>query len=268
MNPRSIGFLSLERGAWQRGARQRSAVLLAAILVAAPASGDSEHDYVGVEKCRTCHEKELMGNQVATWSKGPHGRAYETLLSEASLAIAVELGLAEGPVESDTCLRCHDSYSLTGDGVPRFILGSGYIGTRGEIVSHEAWILTSPGTPLRSRWGGWYVSGYHGEQVHLGNIVVRDTAELQDLEALRIGNVADLNGLLDVDPYVTAYSDIVALLVIQHQVHVQNTLTRARYDYLTALDAGSTAGSDSTLVAEHFEPVVHALDNWVLDRVL
>jgi hypothetical protein len=107
VNPRSIGFLSLERGARQRSAWQRSAALLAAILVAAPASADSEHDYVGVEKCRTCHEKELMGNQVATWSKGPHGRAYETLLSEASLAIVVDLGLAEAAVESDACLRCH-----------------------------------------------------------------------------------------------------------------------------------------------------------------
>ena len=74
---------------------------------AKPASGEREHDYVGVEKCRTCHEKELMGNQVATWSKGPHARAFDTLASEASLAIAAELGLSEAPGESAACLRCH-----------------------------------------------------------------------------------------------------------------------------------------------------------------
>ena len=57
------------------------------------------------------------------------------------------------------CLSCHDSYSLTGGGVPRFIVGSGYTGTTGMLVSHEGWILISDRTPLKSRWGGWYVTG-------------------------------------------------------------------------------------------------------------
>jgi len=168
------------------------------------------------------------------------------------------------------CLRCHDSYSLTGGGVPRFLLGSGYIDRNGELVSHEAWILTSPSTPLRNRWGGWYVSGRHGDAVHLGNIVVGSAAELEDLESLRIGNVDDLTGLLDTAPYPTAYSDIVAHLVIEHQIDVQNAISRVQFDATTALaEAASSAGGEAPAqpdgrsldarIAEIDEPLVEAL---------
>ena len=142
-----------------------------------------------------------------------------------------------------SCLRCHDSLSLTGGGVPRFILGSGYIGTDGNLVSHEGWILTSERTPLRSRWGGWYVTGSHGDQVHLGNLIVRDVAALQDLDSLRIGNLADLDGFVDTSAYPARYSDIVALLVIEHQVALQNLITRVNYDTRTALAEGSRQGA-------------------------
>lgn len=141
------------------------------------------------------------------------------------------------------CLRCHDSLSLTGGGVPRFILGSGYIGADGNLVSHEGWILTSERTPLRSRWGGWYVTGSHGDQVHLGNLIVRDVAALQDLDSLRIGNLADLDGFVDTSAYPARYSDIVALLVIEHQVALQNLITRVNYDTRTALAEGSRPGA-------------------------
>ncbi len=77
------------------------------LLPAASAVAEGEHDYVGVEKCRSCHGKELMGDQVGVWSEGPHRRAYESLLGEESASIVKERGI-EGPAhESDTCLRCH-----------------------------------------------------------------------------------------------------------------------------------------------------------------
>ena len=151
---------------------------------------------------------------------------------------------ADAPFERQLgrCLRCHDSYSLTGGGVPRFILGSGYIGTDGNLVSHEGWILTSEQTPLRNRWGGWYVTGRHGDQVHLGNLIVRDVAALQNLDSLRVGNITDLDAFLDTSPYPARYSDIVALLAIEHQVALQNLITRVNYDTRTALEAADEPG--------------------------
>src|SRR5690606_4173970 len=128
---------------------------------------------------------------------------------------AVVYTLATDPGEAprferqlERCLRCHDSYSLTGGGVPRFITGSGYTNAAGQLVAHEGWILTSDRTPLRSRWGGWYVSGFHGSQVHLGNVIIRAMSDFERLEELRVGNVANLDGIVDTSAYLTNTSDI------------------------------------------------------------
>jgi len=138
--------------------------------------------------------------------------------------------------ELGRCMSCHDSYSLTGGGVPRFIVGSGYTGTTGMLVSHEGWILVSDRTPLKSRFGGWYVTGRHGSQVHLGNMVIKTMYDFDKLEELRIGNLDTLDGLVDTKPYLTNKSDIVALLVLQHQADVQNLITRLSYDARTVAE--------------------------------
>jgi len=145
------------------------------------------------------------------------------------------------------CLSCHDSYSLSGGGAPRLIVGSGYTGKTGMLVSHEGWILVSDRTPLKSRWGGWYVTGRHGDQVHLGNMVIKTIYDFDKLEELRVGNVDALDALFDVAPYLTNKSDIVALLVLQHQADVQNLITRLRYD------ARTPAANRTELVAETAE---------------
>ncbi len=156
------------------------------------------------------------------------------------------------------CLRCHDSYSMTGGGVPRFLLGSGYIGTDGELVSHESWILTGQSTPLRNRWGGWYVTGRHGRQVHLGNIVVQRIEDLQNLEALRIGNVDELSMFFNSSAYLTAQSDIVALMVLEHQVEVQNAISRLRFETVGRL-AEEGGDVDDARLAALIEPLIRPM---------
>ncbi len=162
----------------------------------------------------------------------------------------------------DRCLRCHDAYSLSGGGVPRLITGSGYTDAGGRLVSHEGWILTSDRTPLRSRWGGWYVSGRHGSQVHLGNVIIRDFSDFERLDELRTGNLDDLDGVVDTSAYLTNTSDIVALLILEHQVRVQNAITRASWDTQVAL-AESGGQADAPSVAARLaainEPLVEAL---------
>jgi hypothetical protein len=162
----------------------------------------------------------------------------------------------ERPIERQfgTCLRCHDTYGLSGGGVPRFLLGSGYTGTDGELVSHEAWILTSQATPLASRWGGWYVTGRHGDAVHLGNIVVRDAEDLKDLESLRVGNIDDLSGLFDTSGYLRPTSDIVALMVLEHQVEVQNLMSRLGFE-----SARAGALENPGALDEHVDALLHAM---------
>jgi hypothetical protein len=138
--------------------------------------------------------------------------------------------------ETLTCLACHDTYEMSGGGVPRFLLSSSYVNIQGDQLTHEDSILTTDETPLESRWGGWYVTGHTGTQVHVGNIQVRNVQELVKLDSVRRGNIDTLVGLFDTTPYLSDKSDVVALLVLQHQVTVQNLLTRANFEVRTALD--------------------------------
>jgi hypothetical protein len=70
--------------------------------------------FVGVAKCRSCHKKELIGNQYGEWQKGPHAKAFTTLKGDKAIKIAKEKGLAKPAHESPECLKCH----VTAHGVP------------------------------------------------------------------------------------------------------------------------------------------------------
>jgi hypothetical protein len=155
--------------------------------------------------------------------------------------------------------------------VPRYILGSGFADQSGQLVSHEGWHLTTDQTPLNRRWGGWYVTGTHGDQLHMGNLVPRDAAEAVQLDLAAGANLRDLDNLIDTTPYLGKHSDIVALMVIEHQVHLQNLITRVNYETRTALyrdtlrnrELGQDPGyrSPATLkrIESDAEPLVRAL---------
>jgi len=87
------------------GAAALAAVL--AFATGAEAEGKSKYKYIGLKKCGKCHGKELMGDQVSPWEKGPHAKAIEVLKSEEAIAVAAEKGLALPPHEAAECLRCH-----------------------------------------------------------------------------------------------------------------------------------------------------------------
>jgi len=64
-------------------------------------------EYVGSDKCKTCHNKEDIGSQYGVWLKGFHVSSFETLKSDASKAIALKMGLKTDPSQSPECLVCH-----------------------------------------------------------------------------------------------------------------------------------------------------------------
>lgn len=140
--------------------------------------------------------------------------------------------------QTGLCLQCHDSFSLTGGGVPRHIIGSGPTDENGQLASHELWQVTTDTTPIRERWGGWYVTGTHGGQLHMGNVALGGGSD----SLTGGGNLTDLSRLIDVTPYPGAHSDIVALLVAEHQVTVQNLITLVGYRVRTRLHIDREAG--------------------------
>lgn len=81
---------------------------VALIFAATPlVASAKENTYVGVEKCGRCHKKDLYGDQVGAWRKGPHSKTLETLGSEKAAEYAKERGISGSPQQADECLECH-----------------------------------------------------------------------------------------------------------------------------------------------------------------
>jgi hypothetical protein len=108
--------------------------------------------------------------------------------------------------ETNRCLSCHDTFSMTGGGVPRFLFLSAPVDAEGILLPREISIDTDDRTPLEKRWGGWYVSG-QTSHAHRGNSLLK----------------------FDTSPYLTDRSDVVALLVLEHQLYIKNLITRLNF---------------------------------------
>jgi len=78
-----------------------------ALVAGAVAANAGDFKYVGARKCKTCHKKELMGNQYGAWQESPHAKAFETLKSDAAQKIAAEKGVSGPASEAAECLKCH-----------------------------------------------------------------------------------------------------------------------------------------------------------------
>ncbi len=80
-------------------------------------------------------------------------------------------------------------------------------------------------TPIEDRWGGWYVTGAQVPAKHLGNVPVlhvpRSYVRAEVAPKLATGSEA-----FDASAYLTPHSDVVALMVLNHQTHMTNLLTR------------------------------------------
>ncbi len=131
-------------------------------------------------------------------------------------------------VREADCLRCHGSNRTLG--VPGHLMRS--IGTdlTGELEPLTEVNDIDHCTPLVDRWAGWYVSGTHGDQAHRGNLVGAVDFERAKLEPNFAGNVTDLSRFIDLKKYLAPTSDIVALMVLEHQAHMHNYITRLNFE--------------------------------------
>jgi hypothetical protein len=77
------------------------------LAVGAANAAAKEPQYVGAKKCKSCHKKDLIGNQYGAWEEAKHSKAFETLKGEKALEVAKEKGLAGPPHEAGECLKCH-----------------------------------------------------------------------------------------------------------------------------------------------------------------
>lgn len=126
------------------------------------------------------------------------------------------------------CLTCHASSRTRG--VPGLLVRSVFPSPSGMPHFGAGTFRINHASPLRKRWGGWYVTGTHGKQRHMGNVVVKDRLHPEAIDVDAGANVTDLRSYFDTSRYLTPHSDIVALMVLEHQTDMHNLIARANYE--------------------------------------
>jgi len=140
------------------------------------------------------------------------------------------MGRADLAVRDNTCLQCHGT-SRT-DLVPGLMVRSVFPDKNGHPILSAGTYLTTDASPIKERWGGWFVTGTHGNFRHMGNTIAEQLDEGGARFDFETGaNWESLKGKIDTTKYLRATSDIVSLLILEHQCQTQNTLTKAAMEY-------------------------------------
>jgi hypothetical protein len=78
----------------------------------------------------------------------------------------------------------------------------------------------------------------------MGNVWLKDKQQPEQLDLHSGANVTSLIGRFNISAYATPHSDIVALLILAHQTHLHNLITRVNWETRLALDQ-QDASSDA-----------------------
>ena len=124
------------------------------------------------------------------------------------------------------CLRCH--HSLYTNGVPGMLVRSTPTGADGMAMPWTRNVATDHRSPFAERWGGWYVTGHTSGLPHMGNAFA--TRPAATTEAPPPPDLETLKDKFDTTAYPSPYSDVVALMVLEHQLHLTNLLTRLGWE--------------------------------------
>jgi hypothetical protein len=127
-------------------------------------------------------------------------------------------------VRHDECLSCHDSNEALG--VPGMLVRSDFTAPGGTALRELGNYLTDHRSPLEQRWGGWYVTGNSGAMRHMGNALITDPDNPESAITSETLHVDSLRDKFDTNAYLSPYSDIAALMVFEHQMHMMNLFIR------------------------------------------
>jgi hypothetical protein len=177
--------------------------------------------------------RSLFFNDSVTVGWVPGGPIVELAAEDPSQGV-IFFTLDQKPVErpqlvrSDSCLECHLSYSSLG--VPGMLVRSVFPAPDGTPIRKLGDYITDDRSPFEQRWGGWYVTGRSGSIRHMGNAIVTDAANPEHMISDQTLNLKSLKGKFNTDAYLSPSSDIVALMVFEHQMHMVNLFTRVGWE--------------------------------------
>jgi hypothetical protein len=139
------------------------------------------------------------------------GPVFYTISQDPVSAVKIDRNNAD-------CLDCHSGAKT--ESVPGLFVFSSFPKGGGRYHNFNVYHQT----PMKDRWGGWYVTGDPGAATHQGNL-----PEGHEIKFGENHNLTDLSPFFDVDRYLTPHSDLMALMVLDHQCHMANLLVRANY---------------------------------------
>ena len=148
------------------------------------------------------------------------------------------------PVRHVGCMSCHVTASTLE--APGIIARSNAVGDDGNVLREFGSHDVDHRTTHPDRWGGWFVTSEaltpYGQRAHMGNITFagRETTSNQVF-------VDFMHSAPETHGYLRASSDIVSLLVFDHQARAINLLTRLNWESRVAASAGPVHTSQTTI---------------------
>ena len=134
------------------------------------------------------------------------------------------------------CTQCHIAASTRG--VPGVMLRSVYPTATGALAPRGTGSITDQKSPLKDRWGGWYVTGALAKH-SMANATAPNIVPVSadDPTARPLPQLSPVSQPFDAAAYLTPTSDDVALLVLAHQTQMHNLITLTNYQTRLALHA-------------------------------
>jgi hypothetical protein len=135
---------------------------------------------------------------------------------------------------NNDCLACHLTWDTLG--VPGFFVLSAYPLPE-DKNAYATGFVSDHRLPFEQRWGGWYVTGRPGAAHHMGNVF---SVKGDGPSGIGPDGLASLDGQFDLNAYPAHTSDVAALMVLEHQAHMTNLLTRVGWEARLASFEGPT----------------------------
>jgi hypothetical protein len=125
------------------------------------------------------------------------------------------------------CLLCHLTWDTLG--VPGLQVVSTFQ-MSDDPNAYASGLVSDHRTPFADRWGGWYVTGQPGTSRHRGNVPVVVKAQELPKTPRPAPQLSSVAGKFDTRGFLSEHSDVVALMVLEHQTRMTNLLTRVGWE--------------------------------------
>lgn len=200
------------------------------------------------------HPRALYFNDDVYVGKVHDGKAIEIISfdpMQGAIFYLLDEHKADKPVLQRAELDCTQCHIAAGTrNVPGVLLRSIYPTATGTQAPASQSYITDQDSPLRERWGGWYVTGQIPGLPHMANAVVDEKRTAGKSSQVASASLTSLANPFDSSAYLTSGSDVVAHLVLAHQTQMHNLITLTNYKTRLALYAEAAKNKNNEAPAK------------------